>query len=353
MVGHGGRWRLYTRWPAKSRFVCRGHCITGGEAECPVRILGGISLASVATWLCVLLPSTFYFLVALPNVIRRWNPQPFFLLPLASLVLFVATIVFLLATCCSNPGIIPRRQLVLATGTRTNITALLGHDLLGPEGMVPSGDAIEDATKMVATGLRQRGYRWCHTCQIVRPPRASHCRDCDHCVMRFDHHCPFVNNCIGQRNYHFFIGFTTAAMLLAALVVPTLMWCLFANEVQQEGSKLAVAWLRLAALVGCYTMAGTALLLVVLWIYHLWLVLRGKTTKEHLTGRGALDISGEPTLCAPRGPQLFDPHAWVDPAVLTNSAASSSAVPSGGLAGLNLSHPPSSDSWRNEGAIDV
>ena len=49
--------------------------------------------------------------------------------------------------------------------------------------------------------------RKCSTCNIFRPPGASHCRECDNCVLDFDHHCLFVSNCIGKRNHKYFFLF--------------------------------------------------------------------------------------------------------------------------------------------------
>ena len=49
--------------------------------------------------------------------------------------------------------------------------------------------------------------RKCPTCNIIRPPGASHCGECNNCVLDFDHHCVFVSNCIGKRNHKYFYLF--------------------------------------------------------------------------------------------------------------------------------------------------
>jgi hypothetical protein len=49
--------------------------------------------------------------------------------------------------------------------------------------------------------------RKCPTCNIIRPPGASHCSECNNCVLDFDHHCVFVSNCIGKRNHKYFYLF--------------------------------------------------------------------------------------------------------------------------------------------------
>ncbi|XP_057487103.1 protein S-acyltransferase 24-like [Actinidia eriantha] len=64
----------------------------------------------------------------------------------------------------------------------------------------------------------------CATCKIVRPLRAKHCSTCDRCVEQFDHHCPWVSNCIGKKNkwdFFFFLILEVSAMLITGGVTLT------------------------------------------------------------------------------------------------------------------------------------
>ncbi|TYI14098.1 hypothetical protein ES332_A08G102200v1 [Gossypium tomentosum] len=64
----------------------------------------------------------------------------------------------------------------------------------------------------------------CATCKIVRPLRAKHCSTCDRCVEQFDHHCPWVSNCIGKRNkwdFFLFLVLEVSAMLSTGAVAIT------------------------------------------------------------------------------------------------------------------------------------
>ena len=47
----------------------------------------------------------------------------------------------------------------------------------------------------------------CPDCEVIRTPRCRHCSLCNACVDRYDHHCPWVNNCIGKGNFAYFYTF--------------------------------------------------------------------------------------------------------------------------------------------------
>nr|XP_057915565.1 palmitoyltransferase ZDHHC23-B [Doryrhamphus excisus] len=57
---------------------------------------------------------------------------------------------------------------------------------------------------------------WCHICEVSRPARAGHCRICGVCVLRHDHHCVWINSCVGQANHRSFL-LTLVVFLLTSL----------------------------------------------------------------------------------------------------------------------------------------
>lgn len=62
---------------------------------------------------------------------------------------------------------------------------------------------------------------YCDTCG-ARPERAHHCTSCGMCVLRYDHHCPWVGNCIGWHNHRYFLLFNLWSCLSCVVLVLTM-----------------------------------------------------------------------------------------------------------------------------------
>ncbi|XP_042296903.1 palmitoyltransferase ZDHHC3-like [Sceloporus undulatus] len=99
-------------------------------------------------------------------------------------------------------------------------------------GMVPLPDTALDFSDLrsssSASHKNSRDWTVCNRCETYRPPRAHHCRICHRCVRRMDHHCPWINNCVGELNQKYFIQFLfytgLASLYAMGLVLTTWLW---------------------------------------------------------------------------------------------------------------------------------
>lgn len=113
----------------------------------------------------------------------------------------------------SDPGIVPFPKTALdfsemevgGHGGRSGRGGRGGRGGGGEEG----GDGGSDSEEDVGVRSSFVGEDWtvCGRCEAYRPPRAHHCRVCKRCVRKMDHHCPWINNCVGELNQKYFLLF--------------------------------------------------------------------------------------------------------------------------------------------------
>lgn len=91
--------------------------------------------------------------------------------------------------------------------------------------------------------------RYCDKCLVIKPDRAHHCSVCGQCVLKMDHHCPWVNNCVNFTNYKYFVLFLGYGLLYCIYVAATVLkyFILFWRVSEWPATKVhtkSYLWLR-------------------------------------------------------------------------------------------------------------
>ncbi|XP_039294227.1 palmitoyltransferase ZDHHC18 [Nilaparvata lugens] len=294
------KWELF---PGRNRFWCDGRIMMAPQTS--------VFFVTVSL-ICV--TSTLFFYFDCPYLTIHLSPA----VPAVGGFLFLFVMAALLRTSFSDPGVIPRAT--------SHEAAYIEKQIEVPNSANSLMYRPPPRTKEVMVKGQPVKLKYCFTCKIFRPPRASHCSLCDNCVERFDHHCPWVGNCVGRRNYRYFYMFIVSLAFLCVFILTCSVTHLilitkednkiFLEAVQESPISIIVVIVCFFSVWSIIGLAG----------FHTYLVSSNQTTNEDIKGsftskRGQSNFNPYSqgnvcsncchVLCGPVPPSLIDRRALV------------------------------------------
>lgn len=113
-----------------------------------------------------------------------------------------------------------------------------------PDADPTSGGDHPELEAAAAAAAARDGKSYCGLCKAAQPARTFHCKNCARCVCMRDHHCIWLDNCIGEANALPFFGFLalfTGTGWMAICDISTAFWV--GTEEIQEKSGMVIYWL--------------------------------------------------------------------------------------------------------------
>mmetsp|Transcript_167 Transcript_167/g.425 ORF Transcript_167/g.425 Transcript_167/m.425 type:complete len:452 (-) Transcript_167:568-1923(-) len=238
--------RIYKNWHGKNKFYCGGRIFLGPDTK-----------VMYLTSILIIVPATLFVVFVATDLSEEISPA----ILVIGIIWPIWCLAMLIKTSTSDPGIFPRQPPPPVAGKQFRI-------------------------KEVMVNGKVMKWKWCDTCNIYRQPRCSHCSVCDNCVDKFDHHCPWVGQCVGRRNYRYFILFINSTTILCLFVlVCSSLHIKHKYDDLNEDTDTASAWdaIREAPV----SMLLISYTFLIVWfvgglsVFHFYLMATNQTTYEN------------------------------------------------------------------------
>eukprot|EP01060_Flectonema_neradi_P012850 TRINITY_DN19631_c0_g1_i1.p1 TRINITY_DN19631_c0_g1~~TRINITY_DN19631_c0_g1_i1.p1 ORF type:complete len:311 (+),score=27.32 TRINITY_DN19631_c0_g1_i1:70-933(+) len=120
--------------------------------------------------------------------------------------------------------------------------------------------------------------RYCGVCKAYKPDRCHHCDMCGQCVLRMDHHCIFVANCVGHHNYKHFV-------LFLFYIVVNGGWVVFRNASFLGRTKIRLSEFSCTAaiMLSSIMAACGGFVMFFFLLMHCYLIKTNKTTVDAMS----------------------------------------------------------------------
>lgn len=224
-------------------------------------VLGPDYKAMLASCCLIIAPLAVFFALVIPYTVGHMSPAYL----AVSIVLTLIPFYSLIMTAMRDPGFYPR-------SSPKDSSRRLSPNKQTHEFHLDNGYIVTT--------------KFCPTCCHYRPPRCSHCAVCDNCVDKFDHHCPWVGNCIGRRNYASFFAFVSSCTVLCVWVIVVCLLQLNDSAVDQHGGDWGGAIKAYPGSLAVAIYSSLAIWFVGgLTVFHSVLITKNMTTYEHFRNR--------------------------------------------------------------------
>ncbi|XP_011079430.1 probable protein S-acyltransferase 4 [Sesamum indicum] len=261
--------RLYQVWRGSNRFLFGGRLIFGPDVSS--LFLSTFLIAGPALAFCIKISCI------IRHRIRENKPAlSWYSVMIVAIVLTMMDMFFLFLTSSRDPGIVPRNTRPPESDETVEMNT---PSMEWVQGRTPHLKLPR--TKDVIVNGHSVKVKFCDTCLLYRPPRASHCSICNNCVQRFDHHCPWLGQCIGIRNYRYFYMFISTSTILCIYVF-SVSWINIVHEKDNVWKAITSDILSDFLIIYCF---------IAVWfvgglsVFHLYLISTNQTTYENFRYR--------------------------------------------------------------------